>query len=426
MSNFILKENKAIGEKYYYLKHKSGLPIYVIPKNHKTGFAVFATKFGSQDSEFTLDGKRIRLPDGTAHFLEHKLFENEDGVDTFKRYAKVGASANAYTSLEKTVYLFSQSGDIKEALQILLDFVTKPYFTKETVQKEQGIIGQEIRMYEDHPNWRLYFNMLQALYCENTVRIDTAGTVQTIAEITPEVLYEAYHAFYDLHNMALCVCADISPEDVEAIADKVLQCKQECSVQRHYPTEPKQVRTPLAIQELEVSMPLFAIGIKDTDVPCKGKAFFKKQTEFEIILDLLFGKHTEFYTKLYEEGLINESFSYGYEGDINFGHCEISGIANDPDKVYKKVLERIDEIKKCGFDKSDFDMIKRALYASNLREFNSTENIANEFLKFIFCESDMLDLPEIISGVTLEDVSKRFNESFMKEYMVLSKIVPIS
>ena len=426
MSNFILKENKDIGEKYYYLKHKSGLPIYVIPKNHKTGFAVFATKFGSQDSEFTANGKKTRLPDGTAHFLEHKLFENEDGVDTFKKYAKVGASANAYTSLEKTVYLFSQSGNIEEALEILLDFVTKPYFTKETVQKEQGIIGQEIRMYEDHPNWRLYFNMLESLYCKNTVRIDTAGTVETIAQITPEILYEAYHAFYNLHNMALCVCADISPEAVEKIADKVLPISEEISVIRHYPQEPKEVFKKEAVQHLEVSMPLFAIGIKDNDVPARGAQFFKKEIEFEIILDLLFGKHTSFYTELYEEGLINESFSYGYEGDTNFGHCEISGICAKPDEVYKRILGRIRNIKQNGFDKEEFSMVKRALYASNLREFNSTENIANEFLKFIFCESDMLDMPEIISSVKFEDITKRFNKSFLEEYMVLSKILPIS
>ena len=174
--NFELRENKAIKEKYYYKKHPNGLDIYVIPKKMSTAYALFATKFGSIDSVFSVNGKTVRVPDGTAHFLEHKMFENEDGTDTFARYAKTGASANAYTTFERTCYLFSATDKVYESLEILLDFVTHPYYTKETVNKEQGIIGQEIRMYDDNPSWQLYFGMLTALYTNNPVRIDTAGT----------------------------------------------------------------------------------------------------------------------------------------------------------------------------------------------------------------------------------------------------------
>ena len=231
----ICKENKEIGEKYYFLQHKSGLGVYVVPKKMSTSYAIFGTKFGSIDNRFVLDGKEIILPDGIAHFLEHKMFEQEDGTDAFLRYAKTGANANAYTTFERTCYLFSATSKFYESLEILLDFVSHPYFTDATVQKEMGIIGQEIRMYDDNPGWQLYFGMLTGLYHNNTVRIDTAGTTETIAEITPELLHTAYRAFYNPHNMLLCVCGDIDPEKVEEICDRLLPVSEKPEVKRIYP-----------------------------------------------------------------------------------------------------------------------------------------------------------------------------------------------
>ena len=425
MSTFTLKENKAIDEKYYYTKHKSGLRIYVVPKNHGTGYAVFGTNFGSVDNHYKNNGKETKLPDGIAHFLEHKLFENEDGIDTFKKYAEYGASANAYTSSDKTMYLFSATENMKESLGILLDFVTHPYFTKETVEKEQGIIGQEIRMYDDNPGWRLYFNMLTALYHNHPARIDTAGTVETIAEITPEILYDAYNTFYNLHNMALCVCGKISPEDVLEVCDKYLKEACEISPERIFPEEPETVFQKEISQKLSVSMPAFSVGVKDVHQPSCGRELAKKQAEYEIILELLFGKSTPFYTRLYESGLINSVFGTAYEGHANFGFCEISGYSNDPDEVYRQILAEIEAYKQSGFEKDDFERVKRVFYASNLRYFNSTEDIANEFLTHIFRDFDMLDYPEVISSVTLEDVTKRFNSDFVEDRIVLSKILPL-
>lgn len=425
MSAFVLKENKAIDEKYYYAKHKSGLPIYVIPKNHTTGYAVFGTNFGSVDNRFEIEGSEHLLPDGIAHFLEHKLFENEDGIDTFKKYAEYGASANAYTSSDKTVYLFSTTENMKESLGILLDFVTHPYFTDETVAKEQGIIGQEIRMYDDNPGWRLYFNMLTALYHNHPARIDTAGTVETIAQITPETLYLAYNTFYNLHNMALCVCGDMDPQDVLEVCDKYLKDAPEISPKRIFPDEPETVFKKEITQKLSVSMPVFSVGIKDANQPSTGKALAKKQAEYEIILELIFGKSSPFYTRLYEEGLINNAFSAGYEGHTNFGFCEISGYSNEPDKVYEQILEEIEKYKKSGFDKEDFERVKRVFYAANLRYFNSTEDIANEFLTHVFRDFDMLEYPIVISEVTLDNVTSRFKKDFVEDRIVLSKVLPL-
>jgi len=425
LSEFILKENKAIDEKYYYTCHKSGLPVYVIPKNHGTGYAVFGTNFGSVDNHFSCGGKETVLPDGIAHFLEHKLFENEDGIDTFKKYAEYGASANAYTSSDKTVYLFSATENMKESLAILLDFVTHPYFTDETVAKEQGIIGQEIRMYDDNPGWRLYFNTLTALYHNHPARIDTAGTVETIAEITPETLYEAYNTFYNLRNMALVVCGNIDPDTVLSVCDEYLKEAPVISPERIFPDEPESVYQKEISQKLSVSMPLFAVGIKDTKQPETGRTLAKKQAEYEIILELIFGKASPLYTRLYESGLINSAFSSGYEAHTNFGFCEISGYSSQPDKVYNEILAEIEKYKESGFDKEDFERVKRVFYASNIRSFNSTEEIANEFISYVFKDFDMLDYPEVISSVTLEDITKRFNNSFIEEHIVLSKILPL-
>ena len=187
-------KSELTGDSYYKIKHQSGLDIYVYPKEgYKSSYAIFGTKYGSINTCFSVDGKeKITVPDGIAHYLEHKLFESEEG-----------ANANAYTSFEKTCYLFSCTDKLEQSLEILLDFVQSPYFTAQTVAKEQGIIGQEIKMYDDDPNWRVMLNMLEGMYKNHPVRIDIAGTVESIAQITAEKLYEVYNVIYNLKNMAL-------------------------------------------------------------------------------------------------------------------------------------------------------------------------------------------------------------------------------
>lgn len=421
---YTLFENRDIGEKYYYFKHKSGLGVYVFPKELGTGYAAFATKFGSVDSEFKADGKYVKLPDGIAHFLEHKMFENEDGTDTFALYAKTGANANAYTSSDKTVYLFSAADNVMPSLEILLDFVTHPYFTKETVDKEQGIIGQEIRMYDDNPAWQLYFGMLTGLYVNNPVRIDTAGTVETIAEITPELLFEAYNAFYNLDNMVLCVCGKVTPEDVEKVCDKILKYVPAKEIERIYPKEPSHVNKEYITKSLAVSMPMFSVGIKDNDCPKNGNALLEKRAQYSIILDLIFDKSAPFYNRLYEDGLIDSSFSYGYEGHETFGHCEISGCSENPQKVYEEIKKEIQNYKNNGFDRAAFDRVKRANYAHVLRLFNSTEEIANELVGCVFENTNILDYPSVMAAVSFEDVCRRFEDGFADDGFVLSCVVP--
>ena len=423
--SFTRVRNEQIDEQYYYLKHKSGLDVYVVPKKHGTSYAVFGTRFGSIDNHFRVAGEEVLLPDGIAHFLEHKMFENEDGVDTFKRYAKHGASANAYTGSDITVYLFSATSDLCENLEILLDFVSHPYYTAQTVEKEQGIIGQEIRMYDDNPQWRLYFNMLRALYKNHPVNIDTAGTVKTIAAITPELLYKTYGAFYNLHNMALCVCGDLAPETVEQVCDKVLPTAPETEVERLYPDEPEEVAQKEIVQRMQVSMPMFSVGIKGTRQFEEGEPLARRNAEMNILLRVLFGKGSDFYTRLYAKGLLNSSFSCAYDAHAAFSYGEIAGLSEKPDEVYDEIKKEIAAYRAHGVGKEEFERAKKALYAHSVRVFDSTDDIANSFLSGIFSGCGLLDEPTVISRVTLEDVNERLADSFDDKYFVLSKILPL-
>ena len=423
--SFEIFENKKIDEKYYYKKHKSGLDIYVIPKNHGTGYAVFGTRFGSIDNHFIVNGEEITVPDGIAHFLEHKMFENEDGVDTFKKYAKYGASANAYTSSDITVYLFSATANMTENLEILLDFVSHPYFTKETVDKEQGIIGQEIRMYDDNPNWRLYFNMLRAMYKDHPVKIDTAGTVETIAEITAETLHKTYATFYNLHNMALCVCGNVLPEDVEKVCDNILREAPVLDVKRIYPEEPLEVDNPEVCENMQVSMPMFAVGIKDPVQFDTGDNIVKKSAEMSILLRVMFGKASDFYSRLYAEGLINSSFSAGYDAHSAFSYTEISGLSKEPDKVFGEIKAEIEKYRQKGISEEEFERARRALYSACVRTFDSTDDIANSFLSYLFSGCNLLTESEVLANVTLSDVNARLMTAFPDSAFVLSKVLPL-
>ncbi len=232
-----IKEVKSalLGDKYYRINHSSGLTIYLFPKKgYNSKYAIFGTRYGSVNNAFSLDGGKVKkVPDGIAHYLEHKMFECEDG-DAFLKYAKTGANANAYTSFDKTCYLFSCSDNFNQSLEILLDFVQRPYFTKETVAKEQGIIGQEIRMYDDSAEWRVMFNMLENMYHNHPVQLDIAGTVESIAEITPELLYDCYYTFYNLNNMVLCVAGDLTPEDILETADKLLKPCEKHTIESYF------------------------------------------------------------------------------------------------------------------------------------------------------------------------------------------------
>ncbi|MBQ6601237.1 MAG: insulinase family protein, partial [Clostridia bacterium] len=347
--------NELLKEEYYEIDHKSGLKIFVMEKPDYSGaFAMFGTRYGSVDTCFRLKGENdyTSVPEGIAHFLEHKLFESEE-LDAFERFAKTGANANAFTSFDRTCYIFQCSDNFNENLEILLDFVKAPYFTEETVQKEQGIIGQEIRMYQDDPDWQVLFNLLRGLYVNNPVRIDIAGTVESIAEINADLLYSCYKTFYNNSNMCLAVAGNVKAEEVVAIADKILKNEEPVEFEQIVPEEPYEVATSYTEETLGVEAPKFALGFKE-----KSKDIIpspKKVILYNLALEIIAGKFSPLYTRLLEEGLINTAFGKEFFYGRGFASVLFSGESKEPERVRDEILAEIERIKKDGINSQDFE-----------------------------------------------------------------------
>ncbi len=405
-----IKEIKsvALAERYYKVKHDSGLTIYVYPKEgYSSTYAIFGTKYGSINNCFKVDnGETVSVPDGIAHYLEHKLFESEDG-DAFSRYAKTGANANAYTSFDKTCYLFSCTDNFEESLEILLDFVQSPYFTKETVAKEQGIIGQEIKMYDDSPSWRVMFNMLMNMYKTHPVRIDIAGTVDSIAKITPEYLYTCYNTYYNLNNMVLCVAGNTDVDTVLKIADKMLKKSEYHEIDNIFEEEPDEVLSPYVEQKLPVGLPLFNLGFKEK--AGKKRVDEKTLAHSEILLFLLASSTSKLYRKLMDENLINASFSYEFFEGEGFLGTIFSGESHNPKKVAEIIKAYIEELKVSGIDEEEFEIAKRATYGDAVSALNSTDHIANIITDFDFSDRELYTYLDAIADATLEDITKRLS-----------------
>lgn len=427
MSERIIKTNEFLGESYTKISHESGLDIYVFPKKLTTTFAVFGTKYGSIDNKFRLKGEKeyIEVPNGIAHFLEHKLFDNENGPDTFSRYAEVGANANAFTSFDKTAYLFSCTENFRESLEILLDFVTKPYFTDKTVQKEQGIIGQEIRMGEDSPGRVLFFNLMKALYEKHSVQISIAGTVESIAEIDADLLYKCYNTFYNLNNMVLCVCGDVDIDEVVSVANSVLKKSPECEIERYFDEEPENVSKEKITAKMQVAKPLFDIGLKDVDIPSEPCMRLKKAAGMAVLNEVMFSKSSSIFNDLYNEGLISGNFDYCYTISSSFAFNEISGESSDPEKVYGRVREYIKEMQAKGIDEKSFERCKKVIFADFIKSFDSTEEIACEMMSYIFEGCDLFDYAEVIKDLELDYVNLLLKEMFDDSFFAISTVCPL-
>ncbi len=401
-------KSKRAGDSYYKINHPSGLTVYVYPKEgYNSAYAIFGTRYGSINTCFSVDnGETITVPDGIAHYLEHKLFESEDG-DAFVRYAKTGANANAYTSFEKTCYLFSCTDKFDESLEILLDFVQDPYFTAQTVAKEQGIIGQEIKMYDDSPDWRVMFNMLEAMYKNHPVRIDIAGTVESIAQITAEKLYDIYNVFYNLNNMVLCVSGNVTVEQVLKTADKMLKPSEKHKIHNYFEDEPYEICEPYVEQSFPVSMPIFNFGFKEK----ADSLLDEKQTaQTEILLSMIASQTSTLYRNLMDANLINSSFSYElFEGP---GYCSVifGGESRAPKQAAEMIKQYISKIKKEGLDKNDFETAKKAVYGDIVSSLNSVDSIANTIADYHFNGNELFSYIDAIAETTFDDVCKRLNE----------------
>lgn len=421
--------NEKIDETLLLGTHKSGLTVAVVPKKgFSKYYAIYGTQYGSVDREFIALGEKEKtvLPDGVAHFLEHKLFEMPDGSNAFDHFSKTGGNSNAFTSFNITAYLFSCTDNFYENLDILLNFVNTPYFTEENVAKEQGIIGQEIKMYDDDPQWRVFFNMLTAMYHENPVKQDIAGTVESISEITPQLLYKCTNTFYNPSNMYLVLVGDIDENEIEKYIDRHISSARDTGrVEKFAPVEPCKVAQKVITQNLSVSKPMFSIGFKEKEVGISGYALLKKEIATDILIELLFGKSSENYIKMYESGIIDASFDGETELEREYGFTSFCGESKDPNKVLDSVLQCIANAKKDGLSEEKIARIKKAVLSDDIRMYNNVENIGNTYIKSLMKNINPLDYTKAVEEIDKDFLTVRLFEHFDEDSCVLSIVYPV-
>ena len=417
-------ENSKVKEKLYVEKLENGLTVMIVPKKGiRKKYAIWGPNYGSNDSKFVVPGENqeIEVPRGVAHFLEHKMFEQENGVNSLDTLTALGVEANAYTTNDHTAYLFECTENFYPALDELMDYVQHPYFTDENVEKEKGIIGQEIMMYDDYPEWKVYLNALEAMYHEYPVKLDIAGTIETISHIDKDVLYKCYNTFYNPSNMAMVFCGDFEPELLlEEIKKRLIENKANGDIKRIYPEEPEGIVQEKIEQNMDVSQPLFTIGIKDKIV--ENKEIVRKHITIEILLNMLMGKSSKLYKELYDEGILFTVPSLDYEFAKGYAHILITGQSPEPEKVYDKFKKAVEHMKQNTINKEEFTRIKKRIYGEYVKEYNDTADIARMFLADFFKDINSFDYLEEIATVNEQYAEQVLKEVFNDKKMVISVI----
>lgn len=419
--------NERINEKIYHGKSNNGLKVYYIPKKGYTKkHAIFSTNYGSIDNEFVPIGeeKSLLVPEGIAHFLEHKLFEEPD-QDIFEVFSKRGASVNAFTNFSQTSYLFHSTDYFYENLETLIKFVQNPYLTDENVEKEKGIIAQEIKMYEDNPGWRVYFNLLNAMYSKHPVKIDIAGTVESIKTIDKDLLYRAYNTFYHPSNMMLFIVGDLSFEKIMDVVNKSeKKYKNFDKIERILALEPTSIKNKKVEEEMPTSAPIIFTGFKDNDFGYKGAKKIKKDIITNIALDMVLGSSSKFYNELYNEGLIDSGFGGYYSSKESYGYSIISGETQDPELVHEKIVKLIRRPAEDILKEEDFIRIKKNETGDFLLGLNSLGFIANSFTDLYFDDFLIIDYLDLMETIEYGEIVDRFKTHFTEENLALSILRP--
>ena len=415
-------ENLKVKEKVYIEKLENGLTVMIIPKKGvQKKYVIWGTNYGSNDSVFIVPGETqpIEVPKGVAHFLEHKLFEQENGTNSLDTLTALGVNANAYTTNDHTAYLYECTDNFYEALDELMDYVQHPYFTDENVEKEKGIIGQEIKMYDDYPEWKVYLNALGAMYHSNPVKLDITGTVETISHIDKQILYKCYNTFYNPSNMTMVLCGDFEPENIlKEVKSRLINTTDNGEIQRIYPEEPETIVKEKVEQKMDVSQPLYTIGIKDV-IP-QEETKVKKHIAIEILLNIIMGKSSKLYKTLYDKAIIYGGVSLDYEFSKKYAHILITGQSKDPEEVYKMFKNTIKELKQNGVSQEDFERNKKMIYGSYVKEYNDVADIARMFLADYFKGINSFDYLEQIQAVNVEYLNQLLKDVFKEEKMILS------
>ncbi|EIW13436.1 zinc-dependent proteinase, M16 family [Lactiplantibacillus pentosus KCA1] len=425
-----VKKYDQFNESVYQAKLANGLTVTMLPKTgyHKT-YATLTTNYGSIDNTFVPAGSTElqRFPDGIAHFLEHKMFEKADH-DAFQIFGQYGASANAFTSFTKTSYLFSATRHLKENLTTLLDFVQDPYFSTATVEKEKGIIGQEIEMYDDDPSWRLYFGMIGNLYPNHPLQYDIAGTTDSIAKITADDLYAAYRTFYHPENMTLFVVGNFDPDEVLALVKANQDAKDFTTFQ---PIERKIPETaadghdiiPYRTIDMPVNRAKSIVGVKGLVPIESGAAALKYRAAVNVLLELLFGDTSADYLRLYDQGIIDDTFGYDFELQNGFNFVTFSGETDDPAQFDTAIIDVLENWRRAVADQDDaLALVKKEMIGRVVFMANSLEAVANRYDQRLFGTATIFDEPAVIDSLTLDDLTavaeQLLQSQAMSEYQI--------
>ena len=418
----ILKPYPHLGERVYEARLNNGLTVRVVPKDGFTKTHAFlAVNYGSMDTRFSLNGTSYVTPEGVAHYLEHKMFDMPDG-NAMYMFSELGGSPNAFTSYDMTAYYVECTDHVKENLKILLKFVSTPFFTKESVEKEQGIIAQEIRMYEDSADSRVFECLFEAMYAHHPIRNPIAGTVESIAQITDETLYQCYNAFYTPENMMLCVVGDVDPQMVFDLAEEVVPKGHAAPVREYGPAEvmvPHKKRTERA---MEVSMPMFCFGFKTE--PASGEAAMAQEIIGDLAAEILMGESSELYTKLYEDNLIDSGFSAGYEGLRGASMISASGDSRDPEAVLEAVLREAERLGRAGLDEDLFQRLKRSALGRRMRNLDSFSSICYRMCAYYFEGVDCFAFPEQFRSIGVEQVADFLSRTVREDRCAMAVIQP--
>lgn len=419
-------ESSKIKEKAFIEKLENGMKVIIIPKkNTKKKYVIWGTHFGSIDNRFIMPqtGEEVFIPDGVAHFLEHKMFEQPDGSNSLDTLMALGIDANAYTTNDHTAYLFECTDHFYDGLDELMDYVQHPYFTDENVEKEKGIIGQEINMYDDDPGWQLYMNIMDCLYKENPIKLDIAGTIESISKITPDVLYKCYNTFYHPSNMIMVLCGNFEPEKLlEEVKKRLLPKENQSEIKRIYPPREDTINKTEKTTNMEVSTPMFMIGYKDIENSQENR--IQKHIAIEILLNMIIGKSSDLYQELYENGALLSQPDLDYEWSSQYAHILISGFSKTPELVKQKIDETIQKMKDNGLNKEHFNRIKKKIYGDYVIEYNSISDIGRMFLADSIKNINSFDYIEEFETVTKEYAEAVLNDIFKVENEAISIIKP--
>lgn len=426
MHKMAVEYSQELDETTYSTTLSNGLNVYICKKpNFSKKIGMFGTKYGSVINDFIdiTNGKRTKVPDGIAHFLEHKLFEKE-GANALDLFSKMGVSSNAYTSFDQTVYFFETSEKFEESIAMLVKLIKEPYFTDENVKKEQGIIGQEISMYDDNPEFMVYFNALRAMYVKNPVRIDIAGTIDSISHITKEMLYTCYNTFYSPQNMFFLVVGDVDvDETINLIEDNIKKYETKVpntKIETFKEEEPKEIAQKEIVKKMDIYMPQLCVGYKLN--LCPGKEIVKNECIVSILSDMYFSKQSDFYEDEYNKGYLNDIVDMQYEGSKTFSHVIISATTTNIDELTEDILAYIDKIKNEELDEELFEIVKRKKIGEMVLASDNLSTSYRRIIDSILNEVDVYSDMETLKSITTNDV-KEFLNNLNEENRVISKII---